>query len=110
MPIGSQQDVDDAVVAGQKAFESWSQTTMQERKELITKYKDHYMAHSDEMTTLLCQETGKPKAIAEMETKGIAGFFDHHLSLELPEERMEDDEKVLLTRYTPLGVVGAICP
>jgi len=110
VPIGSQQDVDDAVVAGQKAFESWSQTTMQERKELITKYKDHYMAHSDEMTTLLCQETGKPKAIAEMETKGIAGFFDHHLSLELPEERMEDDEKVLLTRYTPLGVVGAICP
>lgn len=23
---------------------------------------------------------------------------------------MEDDEKVITTRYTPLGVVGAICP
>ena len=35
-------------------------------------------------------------------------FIDHHLALELPEEREEDDEKVMLTRYTPLGVVGAV--
>ena len=35
-------------------------------------------------------------------------FFDHHLNLTLPEEREEDDEKVMLTRYTPLGVVGAV--
>lgn len=49
-------------------------------------------------------------AVAEWETKGVAGFFDHHLALTLPEEREEDAEKVMLTRYTPLGVVGAICP
>lgn len=48
------------------------------------------------------------KQFAEFETKGAAGFFDHHLGLELPEERMEDDDKILLTRYTPLGVVGAV--
>lgn len=35
-------------------------------------------------------------------------FFDHHLGLELPEEREEDDDKVMLTRFTPLGVVGAV--
>jgi hypothetical protein len=28
----------------------------------------------------------------------------------MPEDREEDKEKVILTRYTPLGVVGAICP
>ncbi|KAK3713390.1 hypothetical protein LTR37_008582 [Vermiconidia calcicola] len=110
VPIANQQDVDDAVVAAQKAFEKWSQVPIEKRKELITKLKDHFAAHSDDMTTLLCQETGKPKYIAEFETKGVAGFFDHHLNLTLPEEREEDDEKVMLTRYTPLGVVGAICP
>ena len=46
------------------------------------------------------------KQFAESETKGAAFFFDHHLNLELPEEREEDNDKVLLTRYTPLGVVG----
>jgi len=37
-------------------------------------------------------------------------WFDHHAQLELPQERVEDDDKVITTRYTPLGVVGAICP
>lgn len=31
-------------------------------------------------------------------------------SLSIPEEKIEDDEKVVTTRYMPLGVVGAICP
>jgi len=110
VPIGTQQDVDEAVEAAQKAFESWSQVPIEKRKELIGKFKDHYMSYSDEMTTLLCAETGKPKQFAEFETKGVAGFFDHHLALTLPEEREEDGEKIMLTRYTPLGVVGAICP
>ena len=110
VPIGTQQDVDEAVVSAQKAFESWSQVPFEKRKEMLAKYKDHYLQHADDMTALLCQETGKPKQFAEFETKGVAMFFDHHLNLTLPEEREEDDEKVMLTRYTPLGVVGAICP
>lgn len=32
------------------------------------------------------------------------------MSLKIPQERIEDDEKVITTRYMPLGVVGAICP
>lgn len=69
VPIGSQQDVDEAVVSAQKAFESWSEVPFEKRKEMLAKYKDHYMQHSDDMTTLLCQETGKPKQFAEFETK-----------------------------------------
>jgi acyl-CoA reductase-like NAD-dependent aldehyde dehydrogenase len=45
-----------------------------------------------------------------MEVNMVPAFFGHFLSLDLPEERVEDDEKILTTRYTPLGVVGAICP
>lgn len=47
---------------------------------------------------------------ATFEVKAVAMFFAHHLSLDIPEERIEDEEKVITTRYTPLGVVGAICP
>merc|ERR1712072_1511905 len=110
VPIGTQQDVDEAVDAAQKAFESWSQVPLEKRKSLIEKFKDHYMAYNDEMIDLMCQETGKPRQFATFEVKAAAGFFDHHLSLEIPEERSEDEEKVMTTRYTPLGVVGAICP
>ncbi|KXL51221.1 hypothetical protein M433DRAFT_6988 [Acidomyces richmondensis BFW] len=110
VPIGTQQDVDDAVASAAKAFESWQEVPIEKRKELLQKYCDHYMSYADEMTDLLCTETGKPRQFAEFEVKGVAMFFGHHLQLDIPEERIEDDEKVLVTRYTPLGVVGAICP
>lgn len=59
-PIATQQDVDDAVVSAQKAFEKWRYTSMAERKKLLKKIKDHYMSHVDEITELLIKETGKP--------------------------------------------------
>lgn len=40
----------------------------------------------------------------------MSGFFQYHSQLSLPQDRTEDDEKILTTRYMPLGVVGAICP
>lgn len=60
VPIGSQQDVNDAVDAAQTAFESWSETSLEERRDYLRKFKDHYLSFADEMIDLLCQETGKP--------------------------------------------------
>ena len=48
-------------------------------------------------------------AFAEWEIVNAMLFVDHHLSLDMPEERTEDKDKVMVTRYTPLGVVGGIC-
>lgn len=36
---------------------------MAERKEMLGKFKDALLANSDEMTELLCAETGKPVSI-----------------------------------------------
>jgi len=63
VPVATQQDVDDAVAAGNKAFESWSQTTIDQRKEYISKYMELYKTYENEMTELLKKETGKPVSI-----------------------------------------------
>ncbi len=60
VPVASQQDVDDAVVAAQKAFESWSQTPVDERRELIKKFMDVLSAYAAEIMELLGKENGKP--------------------------------------------------
>jgi len=60
VPIANEQDVDDAVAAGQKAFESWSQVPVEKRKEYLTRFLDVYTAHTDELVELLKKETGKP--------------------------------------------------
>ncbi|KAG9960568.1 betaine aldehyde dehydrogenase 1, partial [Aureobasidium melanogenum] len=110
VPIATQSDVDEAVAAAQKAFESWSRKPIEERKELLKNFRDLWSGYQEEFTTLLCKETGKPRQFAAMEVGAVCAFFDHHISLNIPEERVEDDEKILTTRYMPLGVVGAICP
>lgn len=63
VPIGTQQDVDDAVKSAQNAFESWSQVPLEKRKDMLKKYCDLYMSHAEEMIDLLCQETGKPVSL-----------------------------------------------
>lgn len=60
VPIATQQDVDDAVDAAQKAFESWRFVPIEKRKEMLQKFSDLYMSYADEFTDLLIQETGKP--------------------------------------------------
>jgi len=60
VPIGNQQDIDDAVASAQKAFETWSQVPLEKRKSTLQKFCDLYMSHADEMIDLLCEETGKP--------------------------------------------------
>ena len=63
VPIANQQDVDDAVVAGQRAFEKWSQVPFEKRKEQVNKLKDLYMSYTDEFTELLEKESGKPVSV-----------------------------------------------
>ncbi|GAB7351735.1 hypothetical protein MBLNU459_g2320t1 [Dothideomycetes sp. NU459] len=110
VPIATQQDVDDAVASATKAFKTWRHTPIEKRKECLQKFCDLYMSYNDEFIDLLSKETGKPRQWATFEVKTVAAFFATNLQFTIPEDRIEDDEKVMTTRYMPLGVVGAICP
>lgn len=70
VPIGTQQDVDDAVASAQKAFEKYRYTSLEKRKELLQKFSDAYMSHAEEMIDLLCKETGKPVGVLLVEGFG----------------------------------------
>lgn len=60
VPIASQQDVDDAVAAAKRVFPSWSKTPFEKRKEMLANFAELFNSYKDEMTNLLCKETGKP--------------------------------------------------
>jgi acyl-CoA reductase-like NAD-dependent aldehyde dehydrogenase len=60
VPIASEQDLNDAVAAAKKAFPAWRDTPLEKRKELLSKLADLFQQHTDEFTTLLCKESGKP--------------------------------------------------
>ncbi|KAL6706440.1 hypothetical protein ACN47E_005546 [Coniothyrium glycines] len=110
VPIGTEQDLNDAVAAARKAFPAWRDTPIEHRKELLGKLADLFTQHSDDFISLLCKESGKPRQFAAIEVGAVAGFIGHHLTLDIPSEKLEDDEKTVYTEYSPLGVCAAICP
>ncbi|KFY36951.1 hypothetical protein V495_07497 [Pseudogymnoascus sp. VKM F-4514 (FW-929)] len=110
VPIASDQDLNDAVVAARKAFPGWRDTPIEKRKELLGKLVESFETHSDDFIELLCRESGKPRKSAAFEVGMIAGLFGHHIGLDMPSDRLEDDEKIVYTEYTPLGICAAICP
>ncbi|KPI41522.1 putative aldehyde dehydrogenase [Cyphellophora attinorum] len=111
VPVSTQEDVDNAVAAGLKAFESWKKTTWAERAKAVSAFADALEKHKDDFAKLLTQEQGKPIQFAQGEIAAGFTWLRAFLDLELKEEVIkEDDEKKTIQRYTPLGLVVGIVP
>ncbi|GKT64680.1 aldehyde dehydrogenase [Colletotrichum tofieldiae] len=89
VPVASRGDVDRAVAAAHAAFKTWSKVPYDQRRKAVLAYADAIDGLRGQFRDLLISEQGKP----------------------LPEDVVEDSEtRTIITRYTPLGVVGAIIP
>ena len=112
--LGGDADTDAAVAAASAAFEAWSQTSKQERLELIEKLADVYERRSDEMGAAISREMGAPISMAKTAQAGsgsghirnfIRAFkrfeFDRMLGEHAPNDRI---------LYEPIGVCGLITP
>ena len=60
VPVATQEDVDAAVAAGLKAFDSWKKTSWAERAKAVTAFSDALEKHAADFAKLLTQEQGKP--------------------------------------------------
>ena len=61
VPAGTADDVDAAAKAARAAFESWSQTTPEERAKYCTRIAEGLGARMDEIATVVTREAGMPK-------------------------------------------------
>ncbi len=108
---GSEAQLNDAVAAAKAAFTSWSETSIDERKQVVLAIADVIEANAAELAQLLVQEQGKPLADATGEVHGTAAFFRYFTTLNLDVEVLDDSEHRRVEAHRkPLGVVGAILP
>jgi acyl-CoA reductase-like NAD-dependent aldehyde dehydrogenase len=111
VPVASEADLDDAVAAAAAAFPGWAGTPLAERQAIVSAIGDRLEVHAEEFLSLLTAEQGKPRPMAEWEVYGSIAWFREIAKQELPDEVLEDTpERKVVSRYTPLGVVGAIVP
>jgi betaine-aldehyde dehydrogenase len=110
VPAGNAKDVDFAVGAARRAFESWSNTPADKRAEFLEKISANLKARADELAKTIAQEVGMPLKLSGRIQAGlpIANFanFAKLLKEFVFEERVGNS---LVTRE-PVGVVAAITP
>jgi len=108
--LGSKADVDKAVAAARRAFESFSRTSKQERIDLLKRILEAYKARYNDVAEMIMREMGAPKALA---TRSQAAIGVGHITQMIKVlEKFEFDwmqGKTMIAKE-PIGVVGMITP
>ncbi|KAI8170011.1 putative aldehyde dehydrogenase FUS7 [Colletotrichum sp. SAR 10_70] len=111
VPVATREDLDLAVAAAKDAFKTWSKVPYEDRKKAVLAYADAVDSYRTQFRDLLISEQGKPIPQADAETDAAISWIRGMAGISLPEDVVEDnDHRTIITRWTPLGVVGAIVP
>ncbi len=108
--IGSAADVDKAVAAATRAFETFSRTSREERIELLQKILKVFVRRADEVAEAIMDEMGAPWGFAK---HAQAASGTQHISAALDAlKAYEFEEKIGSTMVVkePIGVCGLITP
>jgi aldehyde dehydrogenase (NAD+) len=108
--LGSAADVDRAVAAAKRAFESYSETTLKDRLALLMRIIEVYKSRMDEMADTISQEMGSPAGLSRsaQAPAGLAHLSEIVRALE--HFRFEELKGSTLMRKEPIGVCGLITP
>ncbi|HJS80545.1 MAG TPA: aldehyde dehydrogenase family protein [Vitreimonas sp.] len=108
--LGSAADVDKAVAAAKKAFETWSVSSIDERKALLDKIIAIYQRRLPEMAETISMEMGAPLPMANamQAPAGLGYLMDARKQLDT--FKFEEDQPGSRIIKEPVGVVGMITP
>jgi aldehyde dehydrogenase (NAD+) len=108
--LGSPADVDKAVAAARRAFETWGVTSAKERLDLLEAIQAEYLRRERELGEAVTEEMGAPLSLG-------CGFHTllgkGHLATAievLREFKFEEQRGPTIIRREPIGVCGLITP
>lgn len=108
--LGGPADVDEAVACAKAAFQSYCQTTPDERITLLEKIIDVYQRRADEMAETISREMGAPIGLAKgAQAPAALAHFSTVIEILKTFEFEEDIESCRVIRE-PVGVCGFITP
>jgi aldehyde dehydrogenase (NAD+) len=108
--IGSKKDVDKAVAAAKKAFESYSQMSVDDRIALLTKITEVYQSRYGEIAEAITMEMGAPAKLAQM-AQAAMGVAHLGTTIQiLKDYKFEEQRGTTTLRKEPIGVCGFITP
>lgn len=114
VPMATQQEVDAAVTAAQKAFKTWRKTAIGARARIFLKYQQLIREHMAELAALLTAEQGKTLPDAEGDVFRGLEVVEHASAIgNLQLGELANNVATGVDTYTllqPLGVCAGITP
>lgn len=105
---GTAADVDAAVEAAQRAFLTWSQSTIAERRRVLSAFADIMEREGDKITQSIIQEIGQPVSWAERASTATTVRDLRNFADALDDVVWEEKIGESTVKRIPAGVVGAI--
>jgi aldehyde dehydrogenase (NAD+) len=108
--LGSAADVDRAVKAARKAFVTWSQSTREQRLQLLERILEEFQRRSGDLAAAVTEEMGAPKGLANGFQVGLGlGHLTTAIEV-LKNYKFEEQRGSTLFVKEPIGVCGMITP
>jgi acyl-CoA reductase-like NAD-dependent aldehyde dehydrogenase len=110
-PDAREGELNQAIESASTAFYAWRQAPHATRAAAVNAIANVIEENAEAFIALLTKEQGKPRAGAEWEILGSVYWLREISKQTLPDEVVEDTEdRRVVTRFSPLGVVGGIVP
>ena len=108
--MGSKADVDKAVAAAKKAFETFSQTSVEDRIALLSKILEVYQSRYGDIAAAISMEMGAPAKLSQV-AQAAMGVAHLSTMIEiLKDYKFEEQRGTTTLRKEPIGVCGFITP
>jgi aldehyde dehydrogenase (NAD+) len=108
--MGDLNDVESAVMAARGAFPAFSSTSPAQRKQLLQRILDAFMARYDEIADAITEEVGAPKSLSHAWQAGIGKRHLEQLLRTLDTFEFQKSRGTTLITHEPVGVVALITP
>ncbi len=108
--LGSAADVDRAVAAARRAFETYSRSTREQRVELLQAILDEFAKRQDDIAEAIMDEMGAPWGLAKGAQTGSGPQHIKASLRALKSFEFEERNRTTLIVKEPIGVCGLITP
>lgn len=110
IPVGNATDIDKAVSAARRAFPKWSQSSIEERIEILNRISAAIKDRGEEFAQLITAEVGTPINYCRMAMVGTPRVVSRSYAKILETYEWEHEVRNSLVVKEPIGVVGMITP
>src|SRR4051794_8124698 len=107
IPEGTAQDADAAVAAANDAFESWSQTSREQRAGYLEAIAAGLSERGDEIAATISSELGMPIGLSRQIQAGLPTMSFSSMPALMEQVTWEEEVGNSLVVLEPIGVLGA---